>query len=324
MPANDATAAQQGGGAEELLLRVCWYYYKDELTQDDIARSLGISRPTVSRLLERARRAGLVSISLKSDYLDSLELSSRLRDTFGLAESLVIPEAAKRAPAAELNVRLGIGGGQYLTTRLPPGEALGVGWGDTVAHVIAASGIALSSRQVITLTGGVDLYLPAVALSRIDTADRAAGIIPAPIVASTAELAAALRAEPTIQSVLQSAAALNFAIVGIGTPSGDATLARLGYISVADAHQIQKRGAVGDILGQFFDIDGRVLDLPVHKRRIGIDLDDLRNIRTVIGIAGGASKLEAILGALRGQYIDVLITDETTAERLLSRSVGDR
>jgi lsr operon transcriptional repressor len=323
MPTDGATPGQPAGGSEELLLRVCWYYYKDELTQDEIARSLGMSRPTVSRLLERARRAGLVSISLRSDYLDSLELSSRVRQTFGLAESLVIPDSAVHAPAAELNARLGIGGGQYLTTRLPAGAALGVGWGDTVAHVIAASEVVLASRQVVTLTGGVDVYLPAVAHSRVDTADRAAGIIPAPIVASTAELAAALRAEPTIRRVLSSAAALDFAIVGIGTPSGDATLARLGYMSVDDARDIQEQGAVGDILGQFFDIDGQVLDLPIHKRRIGIELDDLRHIGTVIGIAGGPSKLDAILGALRGRYIDVLVTDEATAKSLLSKAVGD-
>jgi len=307
--------------AEELLLRVSWYYYKDELTQDEIARSLRISRPTVSRLLERARKVGLVSINLRSEHLDSLELSRLLRDRFGLAEALVVPDRAEGTSTGNrLNARLAVGGAQYLATRLPAGAALGVGWGDTIAQVIAADEAVLSSRQVVTLTGGVDVFIPALARSRLDVADRAAGIIPAPIVASTAELAAALRAEPTIRRGLESATGLSYAIVGIGTPSVDATLARLGYLSEADAREISAQGAVGDILGQFFDIDGNVLDLPLHKRRIGIELEDLRRIRTVIGVAGGRSKLDAILGVLRGRYVDVLVTDESTATDLLSRA----
>lgn len=299
---------------------MCWYYYKDELTQDEIARNLGISRPTVSRLLERARRAGLVTVTLRSDCLDSLELSSRLRKAFGLTEALVIPESVTAVLATELNARLGIGGAQYLTTRLPAEAALGVGWGDTVGHVVAASEAVLNSRQVVTLTGGVDVYLPALARSRVDSDGRMARVIPAPIVVSTADLAAALRAEPTIRDVLSSAAALRFAVVGVGTPSSDATLARLGYLSVADAREIKKQGAVGDILGQFFDIDGRVLDLPIHRRRIGIELKALRDISTVVGVAGGPAKLDAILGAVRGRYIKVLVTDEVTAKSLLAKA----
>jgi lsr operon transcriptional repressor len=307
--------------AEELLLRVSWYYYKDELTQDEIARSLRISRPTVSRLLERARKVGLVSINLRSEHLDSLELSRLLRDRFGLAEALVVPDRAEGTSTGNrLNARLAVGGAQYLATRLPAGAALGVGWGDTIAQVIAADEAVLSSRQVVTLTGGVDVYIPALARSRLDVADRAAGIIPAPIVASTAELATALSAEPTIRRVLESATRLSYAIVGIGTPSVDATLSRLGYMSEADAREISAQGAVGDILGQFFDIDGNVLDLELHRRRIGIELEDLRRIQTVIGVAGGQSKLDAILGVLRGRYVDVLVTDESTAADLLSRA----
>lgn len=307
--------------SEELLLRVSWYYYKDELTQDEIARSLHISRPTVSRLLERARKVGLVSINIRSEDLDSLELSCQLRDRFGLAEALVVPDRVNGTSTGNsLNARLGVGGAQYLATRLPAGAALGVGWGDTVAQVIAADEAVLASHQIVTLTGGVDVYIPALARSHLDAADRAAGIIPAPIVASTSELAAALSAEPTIRRILESATALSYAIVGIGTPSVDATLSRLGYLSEADAHDISAQGAVGDVLGQFFDIEGNVLDLPLHKRRIGVELEDLRHIETVIGVAGGRSKLDAILGVLRGRYIDVLVTDESTAADLLSRA----
>jgi len=74
---------------------------------------------------------------------------------------------------------------------------------------------------------------------------------------------------------------------------------------------------VGDILGQFFDADGAVIDLPIHERRIGIDLSDLVNIPKVVGVAGGLHKTEAILGALRGRFLDILVTNELTALALL-------
>jgi lsr operon transcriptional repressor len=74
--------------SEELLLRAAWYYYKDELTQDEIARRLSMSRASVGRLLDRARKVGLVSISLNTEYLDACELRGGLRETVVLAGGL--------------------------------------------------------------------------------------------------------------------------------------------------------------------------------------------------------------------------------------------
>ena len=83
------------------MLRAAWYYYKDELTQDEIARRLSMSRASVGRLLDRARRVGLVSINLNTEYLDAFELSGELRQTFGLAEALR-HQRADRHPAARI------------------------------------------------------------------------------------------------------------------------------------------------------------------------------------------------------------------------------
>jgi lsr operon transcriptional repressor len=135
--------------------------------------------------------------------------------------------------------------------------------------------------------------------------------------ASTPELAAALRAEPTIQQVLKQAAEVDYAVVGVGTPTADATIVHMGYLNPDDARELQERGVAGDILGQFFDAEGRVVQLPIHDRRIGIDLADLGNIRQVIGVAGGRHKAGAILGALHGGFLDVLVTNEMTAVRLI-------
>jgi lsr operon transcriptional repressor len=91
----------------------------------------------------------------------------------------------------------------------------------------------------------------------------------------------------------------------------------MGYLNADDARGLRERGVVGDILGQFFDADGNVVELPIHDRRIGIDLSDLVHIRKVVGVAGGLHKAEAILGALHGGFLDVLVTNELVAIRLL-------
>jgi lsr operon transcriptional repressor len=310
--------------SEELLLRVAWYYYKDELTQDEIARRLSMSRASVGRMLDRARRVGLVSINLNTEHLDAFELSGELRRAFGLVEALVVPDH-EREPADHhaLNARIGLGGAQFMSTHLRPGGSLGVGWGETVSRVIAATNFgAVGPVHMVTLTGGVEGYLPTILSSQGEVATESsnatsATVIPSPIMASTSSLAAALREEPTIQQVLKQACAVDQALVGVGTPTADATIVHMGYLNADDARGLRERGVVGDILGQFFDAEGKVVELPIHDRRIGIDLSDLMRIPKVVGVAGGLHKAEAILGALHGGFLDVLVTNELAAIQLL-------
>jgi lsr operon transcriptional repressor len=307
---------------------VAWFYYKDELTQDEIARRLSVSRASVGRMLDRARRVGLVSINLNADHLDAFEVSSELRRTFSLTEALVVPDHDKE-PADHhlLNARLGLGGAQFMSTHLRPGGTLGVGWGETVSRVIASVNFgAVGPVHMVTLTGGVDGYLQTILSSKGESGTEpeatTATIIPTPIVASTPRLAAALKAEPAIQQVLTQACGVDQAIVGVGTPAADATIVQMGYLAADDVRLLHDRGVVGDILGQFFDADGRVVNLPIHERRIGIELSDLASIPKVVGVAGGLHKAEAILGALRGGFLDVLVTNELVALRLLQLQQG--
>ena len=309
--------------SEELLLRAAWFYYKDELTQDEIAKRLSVSRASVGRLLDRARRAGLVTINLNAEYLNAVELSAELRRTFKISEALVVPDhAMEPADHHALNARIGIGGAQFLSTHLRPGATLGVGWGDTVSRVIAATNFgSLGPVHLVTLTGGVDGYLQTILSAKGESGQDAdvttASVIPAPNIASSAALAAALREEPTVQQVLKQASGVEYAVVGVGTPASDATIVQLGYLTAADARALRERGVVGDILGQFFDGDGKVADLPIHDRRIGIELHDLKCIPIVVGVAGGLHKAHALLGALHGGFLDVLVTNEPAAIRLL-------
>jgi len=283
-----------------------------------------VSRASVGRMLDRARKAGLVTINLNADHLNAFEVSRQLRRTFRLAEALVIPDHETEVGDHHgLNARLGRGGAQFMSTHLRPGGTLGVGWGETVSQVIASTSFgAVGPIHMVSLTGGVDAYLPAF-LSSKSEGEGAMGemttatVIPTPIVASTPELAAALKAEPAIQQVLKQACGVDQAIVGVGTPTADATIVEMGYLEAEDVRTLRDHAVVGDILGQFFDASGRVVKLPIHDRRIGIELTDLAQIPKVVGVAGGLHKVDAILGALRGGFLDVLVTNELAALRLL-------
>src|ERR1700678_3904146 len=179
--------------SEELLLRVAWFYYKDELTQDEIAKRLSVSRASVGRMLDRARKVGLVSINLNADHLNAFEVSRNLRRTFGLSEALVVPDhAAANDDHHGLNARLGLGGAQFMSTHLRPGGTLGVGWGETVSRVIAATNFGVVGPvRMVTLTGGGDAYLPAFLSSNNSPSSGEAGadgdknserVIPTPII----------------------------------------------------------------------------------------------------------------------------------------------
>ena len=198
-----------------------------------------------------------------------------------------------------------------------------MGWGETDSRVIAATSFgAVGPVHMVTLTGGVEGYLPTILSSKGEAGAESsevtsATVIPTPIMASTPALAAALRDEPTVQQVLKQACGVEHALVGVGTPAADATIVHMGYLNPADVRGLRERGVVGDILGQFFDADGNVVDLPIHDRRIGIELSDLMHVPKVVGVAGGLHKAQAILGALHGGFLDVLVTNELVAIRLL-------
>lgn len=315
-----SNSGQDDWETREQLLRVAWYYYVDQLTQDEVARRMSVSRATAGRLLEKCRQSGIVTFTIGSNHFDAFRIGRRLRETFGLTEALVPPALDDGSPDTfAISQRLARGGAQYLQNKLEPDQTLAIGWGETVEATMERLPIEQTAKvSTVTLTGGVNAYVPTLRRVRDKLDGHTDDVIPAPIVVSSAELANALRGEAVVQHVLEVSRAADHALVGIGAVAEQGTLAQKGYVTDDELVEFHKLGAVGDILGLFFDANGRVLDLPLHRRRIGIDIEDLRQIPNVVGIAGGIHKVDAILGALRGGYLDVLVTTEDVARALLA------
>ncbi|WP_205904922.1 sugar-binding domain-containing protein [Deinococcus sp. S9] len=298
---------------EELLSRAAWHYYHDGLTQADIGERLNLPRLKISRMLEKARRLGLIQVQINSIYGSCLALERALSERFGLHATMVIPALA----GVNLNDRLGQAAAQYLMQTLQTGDMLAIGWGDTVTRALQRLAYTVASRNIsiISLTGGVTGYLQGLGLPQIAAPN--IHLIPAPIVASSVTLAQALREEPQIAELFAMTRLAHAALVGIGATNAQATLVQSGYVSPAELTLFQRMGAVGDILGQFFDSHGVPLDIPLHGQLIGVSLEQLRGIPIRIGASGGSQKVSAMVGALRGGHINVLVTDEDTATALL-------
>ncbi len=317
-----------GDDEEALLSRVAWYYHHDGLTQHEVGRRLGLSRIKVSRLLEKGKRTGIIGITIHSKHRGCLALESALREAHGLDEAVVIPalEPAPGDPIGQVNERLAQAAASYLMPFLGDGSLLAIGWGDTVTRAVNRLGHVLgrTGASVVTLTGGVSTYVPMIgSLDPALAQSERLFMIPSPLAVSSATTAKALLREPAVRDVLTMALTADHALIGVGAMDEQASVVKGGYVTSAEMRRYRRQGAVGDLLGRFLDERGRSLDLPIHDRIVGIDLETLARLPSVVAAAGGPQKVEAIRAALATRTLDVLITDETTARAVMDRAPTD-
>lgn len=305
---------------QDLALRAAWMYYNDGLTQSQIAAQLFVSRPTVGRLIEHARRDGLVRIEFAADGLASLDLSRQVQHRYGLKETIVVPTVEPGLPAAKRNERLATAAAAYVRRYLHPGALVGVAWGDAVHRTLARlPESALEDVTFSSLTGGIEHLT-----QRISSSPAYAGrlrAIPAPLVLSSPQVAAMLREEEVVKSAIEAGRNADVVLTGIGAARPEGSSVTSGLVTNDEVARFSAMGAVGDMLGEWFDAQGDVVRSATSDRRIGLDLDELRQMPHIVGIAGGSDKVDAIAGALAGHYLTVLVTDEEAAEGLLSDSM---
>ena len=306
-------------GDREQLVRVAWYYYRDNLTQAEIAQRLHVSRPTVARLLERSRQTGIVTIDINTTGVGGLELTGELRSRYRLKDVVIVPQLGRSVSGETTNSRIARAAAQYLKRYLVPGGVVGVGWGDTVLRtLLALPRQNLTGMTFATLTGGIDAYT-----TRVSGAENAGlsdyiKFVPSPLLASSPEGAKILRQEKAVTSVLELAKSADATIIGIGGAVANATILQNGVVTEAQLYDYQLKGAVGDILGEWYDQRGRLLAVDLQKVRVGIEIRELRSMKNVIAVAGGIDKVAAIRGALEGEYLDILVTTEDVARELIA------
>lgn len=305
----------------DLLIELATRHYLHGSSQIEIARDLGLDPSTISRYLKRARDEGIVKIDIVTPVRPNVELGLRLASEFGLDRAVVteLPADAQGGPM-EIVARAAA---EFISDQLRRGSRVGIGWGVTIAAVARNldPGV-VGELQVAQLAGGLADAAPGT--QGHELARRLTEIYPdsrvtylhAPSIVDSAELCDALLADRSVQAALATAARSEIAIVGIGDMTPNATLLAASHILGDDLGELIAQGAVGSMNSRFFDIDGRPVE-HLDRRTIAIEWADLKAIPQVIAIAAGSAKATAVRAAIRGGTINVLITDEGTAEAIL-------
>lgn len=296
-----------------LMVKAAWYYYIENYTQQTISQLLGVSRGKVIALLERARQTGLIQFNLRQDSTRRMTLEQELMERFGLKDVFIVP-AGHTLP--NLKESIAQAAAMYILHRAEPGAYINIGYGDTTSRVLNHLATAAEDPlNVVSLTGGVNYYLPTEHPSNVFNARLC--LTPAPLLVSTGELRDALWQEPDIREIDRMVPLSSMSVVGIGHLDEDATIIQNGILTKNDFTILRMQGAVGDLLSHFVDERGEAVAPHLERRLISTPLEVLKKLKNVIGVAGGQSKEAAIRAVLRGGYLDVLITDETTAASLL-------
>jgi len=302
--------------------RASWYYYKTGMTQGEIAKRLGINRARVINILNEARKDGTVTFHISGEDSEMMDLEVQLKEKWDLRDVFLTPGVSNE----ELKNDLSMAGAQYLEMNLPSEESLiALGWGETISGITRNLGRVIPEKtSFVTLCGGVMHYLSEHTPANVGTP--LSGflypfhVIPTPLMVGSPELRDQLLNEHEVQHVMNMAQLADIAMVGIGSLKTSTEFEGFGFKSQKELDLLKKRGAVGEMHGEYFNSVGEPLELEHHHRLISIRLETLRKMKHVVGVAGGPDKIEALQAALKGGFIHSLITDEMTARTLLPSS----
>lgn len=296
---------------ENLMVKISWYYYMEEMTQQAIADRLGISRMRVIKLLEKARQTGVIQFHISSSFDKRHSLETALMEKYHLKDCYAVPT---NPDSSGVNDTIAKAASIYIGNHITDNCYINFGYGDTSSRTIAYLARNLeTSASFVSLTGGVSYYLPS---SGSNIFNAKLYLIPSPLIMSSPEMAAAIRQESSIKEVSDMIKLASMTIVGIGAMDDDATIVKSSILSHNDFLLLNMKGAVGDIICHFIDKDGNLVDTEVDSRLVSVPLSTLNRLENVIGVAAGTHKVSAIAAALKGGYLDILITDERTAEML--------
>jgi DNA-binding transcriptional regulator LsrR (DeoR family) len=305
-----------------LMTKVARLYYEHNLNQSEIADQLYLSQSTVSRLLKRAQKEQIVRTIISIPPGAYPDLEEAIQQRYQIQDAIVVDCANDNNPMREI----GAAAAYYVETTLNPRERIGISsWSGTLLAMVDAMHpmTRATEAQVIQVLGGMgnpDAEAHAVRLTgRLATlVNGKARFLPAPGVVGSVDSMRVLLQDQFTREVMALFDQITLALVGIGAVEPSELLAGSGNIFAPEELQMLKeQGAVGDLCLRFFNDTGEPVVTALNERVIGITLAQLCQAKRAVGIAGGPQKIAAIRGALRGGWINVLITDRFTAEKLL-------
>ena len=304
-----------------LMVKVAKQYFEAGMTQQEIATSLRISRSTVSRLLSRARDEGIVQIAIEVPAGIYPELENSLEQCCDLVEVIVIETHNYDSPSG-IVLELGQAAAGYLERTIQKNDIIGFAWGTTMKTMVdAMQPQKIPNVKVFQMNGGLTPQMTDIHGTSLthNLATRLGGdayMLQAPGVVDNPQTQQTFMADTNVHQVFELANDASMAFFGIGTIAEDTLWGRAGLLTEEVTAELESLGAVGDIMSRYYDENGKRVNSSLCQRVVGIPIEQLLGIDRRIWVAGGSEKFKAILGALRGGYINVLITDHITAQKL--------
>jgi deoxyribonucleoside regulator len=307
-----------------LAIRSAMLYYQAGLTQSEIGDRLGYSRVKINRVLRLARSHGILEVQVKIPAGWHIEIETELIRVLGLRDAVVV---SSDQSGRTLESVLAEGASQFLLAQLQPGIRIGLGIGRTVAQLPERfrpdRQVDCSFIELIGSTYNQDW-------ARFDVTSRMAELaggtregLQVPGFVTDPDLGSRLAQEPSVADALDRARNSDIMVQSVGPVDTSAILFESDVLTADDLIDLRERGAVGDALGYYFDINGDHVQSRSDSNLIGISLDDLRNVSWSVLVAGGAAKVQPIIGGLRGGYFNTLVTDDLTATAVLEACAGN-
>lgn len=321
---NKRTDARKGTDDLAQLLRVARNYYLEDLSKVAIAERESLSRWQVARMLDAARQAGIVRISVGDPASHDAALAKLVTKTLGISETIVVGRSHRLGLEPSLD-SVGAALADHLASVVKEGDSVGLTWSRAIELMVSHL-VELSPCNVVQLAGS--LTLTGDRLGSVEVIRHVAHIahgtafpIYAPMYVESAEMRKTLEKQPEIASCLDKTEHLDYAVVSVGTWSEDGS-ALYPLVPEKLAERVAKSGAVGEISGRVFDSEGRLVSDEFDGRIIGITADQLRAVPHIIATSYGSHRAEATIAAAQAGYVHTLIIDAPLARAILKRFPG--
>lgn len=303
------------------IIRVAKKYYELHMGQLEIAQEEGVSKSTISRMLQKAMDLGYIKVKVDAPAESLGMLEDEIRDLFQLKEVFVAPNLVDNDAITMQDTCRALA--RNLDSYIKDNSIVAVSWGKTMNCLVKEiDHIRARGIKVVQLNGGIAKSASLTGAAQIVDALTQAGngigyMFPVPAIVDSKVISTVLKGDSQVRSVLKLAGQAQTAIFSIGALAKQSILYEVGYLKDGDYHSLKEAGAVGDIACRFFNIDGKIADKGMDERAVGLELEELKKKEWSIAVAVGSQKVSSIVGALKGGYANVLYTDEKTARALL-------
>lgn len=304
---------------DKMIVKAALLFYKENVNQTEIAQQLGVSRPTVATLLKEAVERGIVKISIQDSEIMNFEQQEILAKKYGL-KTVLISSASDSEDEAKQEV--GNLCATFVENNLKRIKSLGIGWGSTLNKFAEATSFHhFEDLSIVPLIGGVDVsnvknqsnHLAFILSQKYNCN---VDYFYAPAIAESLEMKETFDKSQFINNIIRKGKNVDMAIAAVGNPIESSSYRKLGYFSEEDSREMKEKNVIGDILATFFNQEGQPVATNISQKIIGINLEDLMNIKEVVVVASGKEKAPSIQYLLKQPVIDHLIIDSEIAATL--------